>query len=236
MPIRYRITASRPARQRGMVLIVSLLLLLVVTLLAVAMFRGMGVSAKIAGNVREKQRALHAAESAEQFAANWLLTAAANGAVPQATDCNSGIVTLTNLSSTSNQVLVCSNQPYGPTALSKGMLPSSTDTFVPTVVPWKINGTTYVGFQYSPPGMTAGSCPNGSSLAVVQGYGTYVCPPMFFISEVGALAGSSTEAEPPGVYQIDAIGYGATMDSVAVVESTYSVGAAVSNHGGGNSK
>ena len=202
-----------------MVLIVSLLLLLVVTLLAVAMFRSMGVGSKIAGNVREKQRALHAAETAEEYAATWLANAAANG-VPSQQPCNSGIY---NANQGTNQVLVCSNLPYGPTAVNAqhGLTPNSTDTFVPTQVPWKVNGSTPVGFQYTPPGMNAGSCPNGSSLSTVSSQGvsggTYVCPPMFFISVLGT-QGNNT------IYQIDSLGYGATMDSVAVVESTYSVG------------
>src|SRR6202167_3765108 len=58
--------------QRGMVLISSLLLLLVVTILALAIFRNSGVEEKIAGNEREKERALHAAESAQQYAEWWL--------------------------------------------------------------------------------------------------------------------------------------------------------------------
>ncbi len=72
---------SRPQqwvpRQRGMVLVTSLLLLIVVTLLAISMFRSFGLDEKIAGNVREKQRALNAAETAEQYAEYWL--ASGNG-------------------------------------------------------------------------------------------------------------------------------------------------------------
>ena len=53
------VLAGRPTstRQRGMVLVTSLLLLVVVTLLAVSMFRSFGLDEKIAGNLREKQRA-----------------------------------------------------------------------------------------------------------------------------------------------------------------------------------
>jgi len=40
--------------QRGMVLITALLLLIVVTILAVGMFRSFGLDEKIAGNTREK--------------------------------------------------------------------------------------------------------------------------------------------------------------------------------------
>ena len=36
------------------------------------MFRSMGLDEKIAGNMRDKQRALNAAETAEQYAENWL--------------------------------------------------------------------------------------------------------------------------------------------------------------------
>ena len=214
---------NTPARQRGMVLIVSMLLLLVVTLLAVAMFRSMGVGSKIAGNVREKQRALHAAESVEQYAVNWLETNAQAGSIPPATDCNSGIV---NVNLGSNQVLVCSNIPYSPSAAAQGILPTSIDTFVPSVVPWQINnGATPVGFQFTPAGMTAGSCSSGASATAMSATGaaggTYVCPPMFFISQL------TPTGSTPMYYQIDSVGYGTTMDSVSVVESTYQVGPAV---------
>jgi type IV pilus assembly protein PilX len=65
----------RPASfERGMVLVTSLLLLVVVTILAVGMFRSFGIDEKIAGNTREKQLALNAAESAEQFAEWWIST------------------------------------------------------------------------------------------------------------------------------------------------------------------
>ncbi|HTX24264.1 MAG TPA: PilX N-terminal domain-containing pilus assembly protein, partial [Steroidobacteraceae bacterium] len=62
---------SRTA-QAGMVLISAMLLLLIITILAVSMFRSFGVQEMVAGNVREKQRALHAAEAAQQYAEWWL--------------------------------------------------------------------------------------------------------------------------------------------------------------------
>ena len=60
-------------RERGMALITSLLLLLIITILALSMFRGFGSQEKIASNLREKARAVHAAESAQQYAEWWLL-------------------------------------------------------------------------------------------------------------------------------------------------------------------
>src|ERR1700751_1587409 len=58
--------------QRGMALISGLLLLLVATILAMSMFRSYGTQQKIAGNVREKQRALSAAVSAQKYSEDWL--------------------------------------------------------------------------------------------------------------------------------------------------------------------
>jgi type IV pilus assembly protein PilX len=64
-----------PARagQRGVALVTSLLLLVIITILALSMFRSFGTQEKIAGNLREKERALHAANSALQYAEWWLL-------------------------------------------------------------------------------------------------------------------------------------------------------------------
>jgi len=59
---------------RGMALVSSMLLLTIVTVLAIGMFRTLGVQEKIAGNLREKERALHAAVTAQQFAEWWLAT------------------------------------------------------------------------------------------------------------------------------------------------------------------
>lgn len=63
----------RARRDLGMVLITSLLLLLVVTILALAMFRGVGLENRIAGNVMDKQRALEAANTTEDYAEQWLI-------------------------------------------------------------------------------------------------------------------------------------------------------------------
>ena len=63
-----RVTSPAARRQHGMALISGLLVLVVVTILAVSMFRSFGMQARIAGNTREKQRALHAAESAQEYA------------------------------------------------------------------------------------------------------------------------------------------------------------------------
>ena len=85
--------------QHGMALISGLLMLVVLTILAMSMFRGYGTQQKIAGNVREKNRAVSAAVSAQQFAEYWL----GSKAPPAAVDC-SGI-------GVSGVAQVCSNSP-----------------------------------------------------------------------------------------------------------------------------
>jgi type IV pilus assembly protein PilX len=216
------------AKQRGMVLIIAILLLLVVTLLAVAMFRGMGVDAKIAGNVREKQRAVHAALTAEQYAEFWLSSGANSATAPSA--CNS----TANASLTATIVQVCSNIPYGPTALAQNTSltaanAASNNTFVPVQVPWKISGTA-VGYTYTPLDqngnpmlvLNGGSVPAGQSAANYYAYS-----PGFYIAYLGASADGYGN-----VFQVDSYGYGGTADSVAVIESTYEVQNGVRNLGG----
>ncbi|MBV9695321.1 MAG: pilus assembly protein PilX [Gammaproteobacteria bacterium] len=124
-------------RERGLALISSLLLLLIITLLALSMFRSFGVQEKIAGNLREKDRALHAAESAQQYAEWWLLQPAAitGGTV----NCGAGF-----LNGTLGQGQICS--------LATALTPAQ----VSLLVPW----TSGVFFQ--PSGMSiAGPGPNG---------------------------------------------------------------------------
>ena len=82
-----RNTPAPRRRQRGIALITAILLLVVMTIMAISMMRNYGVEEKIAGNTREKERALNAAVSAQQYAEYWL---SANTA-PVASGCT-GIV------------------------------------------------------------------------------------------------------------------------------------------------
>jgi type IV pilus assembly protein PilX len=127
------ITREYPMRRlhRGFVLVSSLLLLLVVTIIALSMFRGFGIQEKVAGNMREKQRALQAAESAQQFAENWLMNNASNAPVT----CTGPLV---NGNSSLGQI--CANKLWL-------TVPSV------TAIPWTIAGAN-VGVTYTPPGMT----------------------------------------------------------------------------------
>jgi type IV pilus assembly protein PilX len=92
---------ARPRGECGMALITGLLLLLVVTIIGLSMFRSYGMQEKIAGNSREKDRALNAAISAQQLAESWLVSpiAPTTGGL-----CTSGLVS-------SNVGQACSNMP-----------------------------------------------------------------------------------------------------------------------------
>jgi len=119
-----------------MALITSLLLLLIITILALGMFRGFGSQEKIAGNLREKARAVHAAESAQQYAEWWLLEG--NNAAIGSGTCSAPLVNA-NL----GQGEIC-NQP----------LPSALD------LPWNI------GVTYTPPNMIVISNPSSLTVNV----------------------------------------------------------------------
>lgn len=185
------------ALQRGMVLVTSLLLLVVVTVLAIGLFRSFGMDEKIAGNTREKQRALQAAVSAQQFAEWWL--SVGNTALP--VNCAATV--------TAPTVQVCSN--VLPTVMGGAQNIAA--------VPWTANGTTTgtpVGVTYTPPSMT-GSIQTGSNIAA----GTYYASPVFYISYLGI--GTGANGASGSLYQVDAVGYGGSPNTAAVVESTYIV-------------
>jgi type IV pilus assembly protein PilX len=125
-----RVHRNPECAQRGMVLISSLLLLLVVTIMALAIFRNSGVEEKIAGNQREKARALHAAESAQQYA-EWWLSSGLGDTTP--------IVCSTLVPAITGQV--CANT-----------LPSIAAGGNVANLPWQVGGAN-VGVSYAPPAM-----------------------------------------------------------------------------------
>ena len=121
--------ATRLSFERGMVLISAMLLLLVMTILGAAMFRAFNLQEKTAGNTREKQRALHAAESAQTYAESWLSSAAGANATIGAT-CNS----------VTNTPVVCSNLMANPTVLPWTTQVSYTPPMLTVASPGVVNG------------------------------------------------------------------------------------------------
>lgn len=187
---------SRGARgQLGMVLITSLLLLLVVTVLALAMFRGVGLEGRIAGNVMDKQRALQAATSTEAYAEQWLV---GNVLTESQTLCAAATFSAATIP------VICSNT-----------LATSTDAASAATVPWNIGGAA-VGIPYSQIVGAANIFPVNASGGTAN---EFVQSPTVYIAQLGPDATSPTAVD----YQIDAWSYGGNSGTVAVVESTYQI-------------
>ena len=194
---------SLAPKQRGVALVTSLLLLVIITILAVSMFRSFSTQEKIAGNLREKERALHAAASAQQYAEWWLLQGGntATGSVA----CAAGVLAATpTVGQICNQTLL----------QSAGVISMAQVAF-----PWPSRVT------YTPQGMLLASLgqtsPNNNTNPV------YFDTPAFYITDLGIAADAAGEA-----YLIDAYGYGSAANTVAIVESTYEVQQGVVNRGG----
>ena len=188
-------------------LVSSLLLLLVVTIVALSMFRSFGIQEKIAGNMREKQRALQAAVTAQQFAEVWLSNNA--GGTP------SGPCTAL-MNGNSGQGQICSNQLSNPSIFPSGV----------TAIPWLFNNAP-VGVTFTPTNMQISNSTATTANTILNP--TYASAPTFYISDLGVSADGSAPGE---VYQIDAVGYGGNSNTVAVVESTYVVSTSSVNRGG----
>ena len=182
--------------QLGMVLITTMLLLVVVTLLALAMFRGVGLEERIAGNTMEKQRALQAAVSAQQYAEQWLGT---NVTSTPPVDCSA------HASSNTTAMAICTD-----------ILANSLDSGTVSNVPWNIGGG-QVGFSYNP--VNAATSGSYFPINTSGGLATYYAAPVVYISQLGPDATLSNAVD----YRIDAWSYAGAPNTVAVVESTYQI-------------
>jgi type IV pilus assembly protein PilX len=158
--------------QTGIVLVSSLLLLLIVTIMALSIFRSFGIQEKIAGNTREKQRALQSAMSVEQFAELWLVT---SSNAPTAV--NAGIAPSADITCAA---AVDAN-------LGGGQLCSNALT-TPATVPWGI------GVWYTPPQM------NYTGNAPYTVTDIYYARPQFYITDLGTLASANGEVYKVDAY------------------------------------
>lgn len=204
--------------QRGVALISAMLLLIIITILALSMFRSFPTQEKIAGNVREKERAFHAANSALQFAEFWLMANVATGDVVCGAQ---GVLLNGNL----NEGQICSNVLYTNLGQPAGLVPDV------KTVPWLVNNK-MIGTQYTPNGLTIQyTAPDGATLAggpqLTLNDSTYFTAPVYFIADLGGAGDAKGE-----VYQIDAYAYGGSTSTVAVVESVYEVAQGVNNLSG----
>lgn len=189
--------ARAPARaQRGLVLVTTLLLLLVVTLLAIAMFRSVGIENLIAGNVLDKQHALQAADAAQNYAEQWL---SANAVTTVPIDCG--------LNPGATSALVICSKPLS-TELAGGDV---------ATVPWAIGGDPSVGYQYNPGQMLAITTDTTGNTKPTPNDVSGL--PLAYVSFLGT-DGTDVNAKD---YLVDAWAYGGSVATVAVVQSTYQI-------------
>jgi type IV pilus assembly protein PilX len=153
-------------RQRGMALVTSLLLLVIITILALSMFRSFGTQEHISGNLREKERALHSAESAQQYAEWWLLQG--NNAAVGSVQCAAG-----TLIASVSVGQICNQTPQ----LAGMSL---------TAVPWSAQ------VSYTPENMVIQT----GSYTPTAGNSNppYYASPAFYIADVGTAADAQGEA------------------------------------------
>lgn len=193
------------SKQTGVVLISAMLLLVVMTIMTVCLFHSFGIQEKIAGNVREKQRALQAAVSAQSYGEYWLVN---QSEAPKAVSDS-----IASEADVSCNTLVDANAGSG---FSAGQICNNT---LPTAIGvaanrWPSSGNDY-GIVYTLPNMNVtGSVVNSSVNDV------YYKRPRIYIYDMGAVSGTAQSAE---VYKVDAYGYGLTSTAVAVVESVVTI-------------
>ncbi len=158
---------------RGMALVTSLLLLIIITLLGMGMFKSFGTQEKIAGNLREKDRALHAAESAQQYAEWWLTQT-----TQAPTACPAGV-----LDARLGQGQICSNWLDRDLGLNVA------------TVPWLLGGAP-IGVKFQSPGMLT----TGQTGSSVNDTMTYAGVPTFYIADLGPAADAQGEAYKINAY------------------------------------
>jgi type IV pilus assembly protein PilX len=156
-------TLASRSTQRGVVLISAILILVIASLLALSMFKGFGIQELIAGNMREKQRALQSAEAAEQNGEIWLTSL--GNVLSNSVDCSTLGLTATSSAATA---YVCQK----PVALMDDALNVAT-------VPWTVGGTE-VGFSVAPSASVTVSTNGGAD--------TYYQLPRFYIGLVSSSA------------------------------------------------
>jgi type IV pilus assembly protein PilX len=198
--------------QTGIVLVSSLLLLLVVTIMALSIFRSFGLQERIAGNTRDKQRALQVAESVQQYAELWI-----------ANSSGAPVAVATGIASSADSVCAAAGTMTTAPQICTNTLASLGTTV--TGAPW-MSGGNYIGIQYTPAGLTV-------SPSTVTTDVSYFYQPAFYITDLGPPAGSlvAGAGSKGEVYKIDAYGSGASASTIAVVESTVVVSCTVCNLG-----
>jgi Tfp pilus assembly protein PilX len=188
-----------------MILITSLLLLVVVTLLALAMFHGVGLEYRIAGNNMDKQRSLQAAESAQEYGEQWLM---ANAPQDSGAAVGWGIPCVAANFTSVTVPVMCSNT-----------LESTLGYANVGSVPWG-GVASSLGVSYNPGGDLTQSSSGGQN--------TVANLPVVYLSRLGYDLGTANSID----FIVDAWSNGGSASTVSVVESVYRI-TYIASPGGG---
>jgi len=199
MNIRHTPSKLLQRQQRGVALVVSLVVLLLMTIVGLSIMRGNIFSEKSAGNTRDKQRAFHAAQDALLYGEWWLSNAG-------------GDISTKTCSTTS-----------APTALQVcGYDPGPNTTNI-SGIQWYTYTPTYMQAQAAGNSNNGGLVTAGSSTSDIL-YSKY---PGIYINCMTCTGVPLSTGQV--LYRITAIGYGGvggTNGTVAIVQSVYAAGAA----------
>lgn len=182
--------------QRGIALIASLVIMLLMTIIALSVMRSNNLFEKMAGNTREKQRALQSAESALLYGEYWLKSQAT---APTAVACS------TTAAFTTMQVCL-----YDPGASAANIANIKWFTY------------TLAGITLNPNGTNGGVVTTGATSGNV-GDVYYAGNPGIYISKVTNLTNGAPLYR---VTAIGYGGTGGKNGTVAVVQSLYALGIA----------
>jgi type IV pilus assembly protein PilX len=204
---------STSQKQRGVALIASLIIMLLITIVALSIMRGNNLFEKMAGNTRERQRALQSAQSALQYAETWIATTAVSAPSSLTAGTCSTTAALTTMQ-------VCN---VDPTSSSSGI--ANIQYF-----PYQIPGIC-VAPANSPGGViTSGATCKNTAVTPNVGDVYYAQDPGVNIYLVGTMKSTGQL-----VFKVTAIGYGGstgTNATVAIVQSLYALGSSGGSGGG----
>ena len=193
----------RHRNQGGFVLIASMIMLLVLTFMAIALYHNFTVQQNMSSNTKEKGRAFQMAQSTLQYAESQILSNGL-GIVPiggcTAPPSSSSVLTVCNAQSPVN---IAAPAEGAPMTMTNGM------TFNPSTID-----------------------PNsGITISATGGAGTYFKVPNYFVQFLGNGPTSTCPSTPSQLYLTTALAYGGTGGTVAEVQSTYQIQTTVCNTG-----
>lgn len=187
-------TTRNRSQQAGFVLVASLILMVVITLIGVAMFRGVSLQEKVAGNLRQKQVAFDIAQNTLIFGQNFL-SPPPPATAPTAVACSNAAATI---GQAPNTPVVC----------------TKTSAYPPdeaTLVAALSGGA--AGTPYTPGGNAA------LTVNATGGANAVYALPRLSIQLIGNQAGTGNP-----LYRLTAVAWGGSKNSLAVVQSTFALG------------